>query len=172
MSDDYANLYNFAMLLKTINNGFYADLDTTNYSIVVNEVVIEKNPYAVYLKGIKTASEVGIVKYVPGKSTEEFLFSTYQQTKPSGITLLQNYPNPFNPTTAISFQLSAISEVTLKVYNVLGQEVAVLIDNERMESGEYEVQFDASGLPSGVYFYRLNVNNGEFVQTKKLLLMK
>jgi hypothetical protein len=60
----------------------------------------------------------------------------------------------------------------LKIYNVLGQEVAVLIDNERMENGEHEVQFDANGLTSGVYFYRLNVNNGEFMQTKKLLLMK
>jgi hypothetical protein len=70
--------------------------------------------------------------------------------------------------------LSAVSEVTLKIYNVLGQEVAVLIDNERMENGEHEVQFDASGLTSGVYFYRLNVNseNGNFTATKKLLLMK
>jgi hypothetical protein len=175
MSDDYANLYNFAMLLKTINNGFYADLDTTNYSIVVNEVVIEKNPYAIYLKGIKTASEAGIVKYVPGKPMEEFLFSTYQQTKPSGITLLQNYPNPFNPLTTIHYTLSTSALVSLKVYNVLGQEVAELIHSRLMDEGDYEIEFDANGLTSGVYFYRLSVSQDgivRYTETKKLLLMK
>jgi len=85
-------------------------------------------------------------------------------------SLLQNYPNPFNPSTAISFQLSAISEVTLKIYNVLGQEVATLLNTETMNEGEHEIQFDASGLTSGVYFYKLTT--GTFFETKKMLLMK
>jgi len=89
---------------------------------------------------------------------------------PHNLTLLQNYPNPFNPSTAISFQLSAISEVTLKVYNVLGQEVATLLNTETMNEGEHEIQFDASGLTSGVYFYKLTT--GTFFETKKMLLMK
>jgi len=58
----------------------------------------------------------------------------------------------------------------LKIYNVLGQEVATLLNNEQLEEGEHEVQFDASGLTSGVYFYRINVNNGEF--SKKMILVK
>jgi hypothetical protein len=89
----------------------------------------------------------------------------------------QNYPNPFNPTTAISFQLSAVSEVKLAVYDLLGREVAVLV-NERKEPGSYEVKFDGSHLPTGVYFYRLmaadpSTSSGQaLVSTKRLLLLK
>jgi hypothetical protein len=60
----------------------------------------------------------------------------------------------------------------LKIYNVLGQEVATLLNNEKMDEGMHEVEFDASKLSSGVYFYRIDVNNGKFIQTKKLVLMK
>jgi hypothetical protein len=101
---------------------------------------------------------------------------------PTQTTLLQNYPNPFNPTTVISFQLSAVSEVKLSVYDILGREVAVLV-NERKGPGSYEVRFDGSNLASGVYFYRLQVGDlstgsgpraesKSFVQTRKLLLLK
>ena len=91
---------------------------------------------------------------------------------PANFKLFQNYPNPFNPNTVISYSLSANSVITLKVFDILGREVATLIKNETMESGNHEIEFDGSKLSSGVYFYRLNVNNGEFVQTKKFLLMK
>mgnify|MGYP001603756245 CR=1 FL=1 len=87
------------------------------------------------------------------------------------FSLKQNYPNPFNPQTAISFSLLAVGNVTLKVYDILGREVATLINNEIMEAGRHEIQFDGSTLTSGVYFYRLNVD-GKFSETKKLLLMK
>ncbi|MBS4027792.1 MAG: T9SS type A sorting domain-containing protein, partial [Ignavibacteriales bacterium] len=94
---------------------------------------------------------------------------------PTGyFNLSQNYPNPFNPSTSISFQLSAVSDVTLKINNVLGQEVATLLNNETLESGQHEVQFDASKLSSGVYFYRIAASNNErnFVEVKKMVLMK
>jgi len=78
--------------------------------------------------------------------------------------LEQNYPNPFNPSTVISYQLPVTSEVTLKVYNVLGNEVATLVD-EYKPAGSYETKFDASGLASGIYFYQLKA--GTFVQTNK-----
>ena len=88
---------------------------------------------------------------------------------PVRFGLSDNYPNPFNPTTAISYQLSALSDVTLKVYDVLGREVATLV-NEIERPGHYEVQFDGSRFASGVYFYRL-VAEGQII-TKKMVLMK
>ncbi|MCL4512257.1 MAG: T9SS type A sorting domain-containing protein [Bacteroidetes bacterium] len=89
--------------------------------------------------------------------------------KPTDFQLDQNYPNPFNPTTVISYQLSAVSNVTLRVYNVLGQEVTTLV-NERQNPGSYTVTFNASNLPSGVYFYRLRA--GSYVSVKKLVVLK
>ncbi|MGA2623428.1 MAG: T9SS type A sorting domain-containing protein [Bacteroidota bacterium] len=83
--------------------------------------------------------------------------------------LLQNYPNPFNPTTMIRFELPKSSHVVLKVYNVLGQEVATLIDGMK-PVGVYQVTWNAGGLPSGVYLYRLEA--GSFSETRKLMLVK
>ncbi len=88
---------------------------------------------------------------------------------PGSFLLEQNYPNPFNPSTVIGYQLSAVSHVTLKVYDVLGREVATLVD-EVQKMGSYEVEFDGSRLPSGVYFYRLQA--GTYSRTKKLVLLK
>jgi hypothetical protein len=78
---------------------------------------------------------------------------------PEYFVLEQNYPNPFNPTTAIRYQLPAAGEVTLAVYDLLGCEVSVLV-NERRDAGVHEVNFDASGLASGVYLYRLQAGGG------------
>jgi len=88
---------------------------------------------------------------------------------PDVITLSQNYPNPFNPVTNLEFGISDLGFVTLKVYNVLGKEVVTLV-NEKLSPGEYKVEFDGSGLPSGVYFYRLVA--GEFTDTKRMMLVK
>ncbi len=88
---------------------------------------------------------------------------------PSGYEFLQNYPNPFNPTTAISFKLSALSNVTLKVYNVLGQEVARLVDGV-IQPGSYTVQFDGSRLPSGLYLCCISASG--FTSMKKMMLVK
>ncbi|HEY3296056.1 MAG TPA: T9SS type A sorting domain-containing protein, partial [bacterium] len=83
--------------------------------------------------------------------------------------LHQNYPNPFNPTTSIALDLVDNGFVSLKVYNLMGQEVASLV-NGNLSSGRHIVSFDAASLSSGVYLYRLNVNG--FVAEKKMLLMK
>jgi hypothetical protein len=88
---------------------------------------------------------------------------------PDATTLDQNYPNPFNPTTTISYTLPAQGFVTLKVFNVLGQEVATLV-NEAESPGNKSVSFDGSGLPSGVYFYRLQA--GSYSATKMLMIVK
>jgi len=88
---------------------------------------------------------------------------------PVNFALHQNHPNPFNPVTTISFSLPLKSKVELVVYNVLGESVIRLVNGEK-EAGKHSVEFDAAGLPSGVYFYRLQA--GEFVETKKMLLLK
>jgi hypothetical protein len=88
---------------------------------------------------------------------------------PSSFTLSQNFPNPFNPSTTIQYALPKSSEVTLIVYNILGQHVATLV-NETQGAGYHEAKFDGTALASGVYFYRIQA--GSFVQTKKLLLLR
>jgi hypothetical protein len=87
----------------------------------------------------------------------------------NSFELKQNYPNPFNPSTVISYTLPTSGEVTLKVYNVLGDEVTTLV-NEEKSAGSYEVKFDASQLSSGIYFYKLQA--GLFVETKKMMLIR
>ncbi len=89
--------------------------------------------------------------------------------KPTSFELAQNYPNPFNPATTINYQLPTSAMVTLKVYDVVGREVATLV-NARQDAGRYNVVFNASTLASGVYFYRLQA--GSFVETKKMMLVK
>jgi len=83
--------------------------------------------------------------------------------------LYQNYPNPFNPSTKIEYRISDRSFVSLKVYNILGDEVATLV-NEEKSSGVYNVNFDAAGLSSGMYLYKLQA--GSFVEMKKMILLR
>lgn len=103
---------------------------------------------------------------------------------PIKFNLYQNFPNPFNLTTTIKYQVPEISFVSLKLYDVLGNEIGTLVDEEKF-IGSYEVEFDATGLPSGIYFYKLSVvptarqdlvlNDGQagsFVKTKKMILLK
>jgi len=83
--------------------------------------------------------------------------------------LKQNYPNPFNPTTTISFSVAEYGFITLKVYDILGSEVAVLI-SEKKPAGKYEIKFNATGLASGMYIYKLT--SGNYSSAKKLMLMR
>ena len=85
------------------------------------------------------------------------------------FNLIQNYPNPFNPSTKISYTITERGNVSLKVFNLLGSQVAELVNGE-IEAGNYEITFNASNLPTGTYFYRLQA--GSFVQTKKMILLK
>lgn len=94
---------------------------------------------------------------------------------PSDFILMNNYPNPFNPSTKISFSIPYKATVKLAVYNILGMEVAVIID-EQMSSGMYSLDFNADALPSGMYIYKLSAESvggaGNFIQTKKMMLVK
>jgi hypothetical protein len=85
------------------------------------------------------------------------------------FTLMHNYPNPFNPTTTIEYQIKELTDVELKVFDILGREIIILV-NEENPAGSYEVKFDAANLPSGIYFYRLQA--GKFLETKKMMLLK
>jgi hypothetical protein len=88
---------------------------------------------------------------------------------PSSFELFQNYPNPFNPSTVIRFLIGMDSYTSLRVFDVLGREVAILV-NEKKPAGPYYVQWNTEGVPNGVYFYQLQA--GSFSQTKKMLLLK
>ena len=87
----------------------------------------------------------------------------------------QNYPNPFNPKTTIKYSIPEKSNVSLIIFDVLGSEIRTLV-NEMKPQGDYEVELDGSDLPSGIYFYRLQVYTpgraGEFIETKKMVLLK
>jgi photosystem II stability/assembly factor-like uncharacterized protein len=110
-----------------------------------------------------------ILKYVDVPFSLPSVTNISKTGIPTGYSLTQNYPNPFNPSTIISYQLAARSQVTLKVYDILGREVATLV-NEEKSAGNYEVKFNANNLASGTYIYRFTAGN--FVQTKKMLLLK
>jgi hypothetical protein len=88
---------------------------------------------------------------------------------PARFDLEQNYPNPFNPATQINYSIPTKSYVSLKVHNLLGQEVATLFDGNR-QAGRYSAVFDGRGLASGVYFYRLKAD--DLTETKRLILLK
>ena len=118
------------------------------------------NEYTSYVGTIGT----GVLKKVVTTSIEQM-----QYNQSSHFDLVQNYPNPFNPSTKISWQSPVTSHQILKVYDVLGNEVATLVNEER-PAGSYEIDFNASKLSSGIYFYKLL--SGAFISTKKMILMK
>jgi hypothetical protein len=93
----------------------------------------------------------------------------FNELAPKTFTLFQNYPNPFNPSTVIDYQVASLGRVNLKVYDLLGRKVVTLI-NEVKSAGSYSATFNATNMPSGVYFYQLQA--GSFTETKQLLLIK
>ena len=145
-----------------------------------NEWLSQQNPttnnlWAVYFVNETTGWAAGwngtILHTRTGGST-----SVGENEKPVDFVLHQNYPNPFNPSTTIRFQIgevegqkSEVSHVMLKVFDLLGGEVATLV-NDEMQPGSYEKTFSGNGLASGVYLYQLSA--GSFVQTRKLLLLR
>ncbi|HUN65050.1 MAG TPA: carboxypeptidase regulatory-like domain-containing protein [Bacteroidota bacterium] len=119
-------------------------------------------------KVIARLSGTGSVKLAGSQNS--FSLKADAGTVPTVFALHQNYPNPFNPTTTLSFDLPTSSVVTMKVFNLLGQEIATLVNAQPYEAGSYNISFNASALPSGVYFYRIQA--GSFENVKKMVLLK
>jgi len=148
------------------------------FTIVNGETkIIEKTTP---LTNVTSMDKAGFVVFVQEVGTKAIVQSDYISygiladvddagSQPATYLLEQNYPNPFNPTTVIRYQLPVASSVRLVVYDMLGREVKVLVD-EREESGSHQVDFDGSGLSSGMYFYKMDA--GAFVQTRALLLLR
>ncbi|HCD52485.1 MAG TPA: hypothetical protein DEQ34_08560 [Balneolaceae bacterium] len=109
-----------------------------------------------------------VLVYSPNSDIE--IANESEMENPFGYRLSQNYPNPFNPSTNIEFKLGMSNKVTLKIFDVLGRVVAILLNEELFSSGVHTINFDASGLASGVYLFRMEA--GGFIQTRKMLLMK
>lgn len=103
------------------------------------------------------------------KTINSVVVGIEDEMQPQTFSLEQNYPNPFNPVTKIKFTLASNEYTTLKVYDIIGKEITTLVNNQ-MEKGHYEINFDASNLPSGVYLYTLNA--GGYKETRKMILMR
>nr|HMS33987.1 T9SS type A sorting domain-containing protein [Ignavibacteria bacterium] len=152
---------NSGTILNTTNGGTTWNSQISNTTNLLNSVCFTDAMHG-YIAGF----EGTILKTTNGGSV---FISENGTSIPEGYYLSQNYPNPFNPVTNLEFGISKLGFVSLRVYDALGKEVAVLV-NEKLTQGIYEFKFDASNLVSGVYFYKLETGN--FTQTKRMLLIQ
>ena len=160
------------VLLGNGNNALYPKQSHHILSIEYDVVQIENETDSTSIKLTEvlgaTCMPVQDANITAGE--EKTILLKKQSVAPvSEIILEQNYPNPFNPSTRIQYQVSGVSHVTLKVYDVLGNEIETLVDEEK-PVGVYQVNWNASQMPSGVYFYQ--VNSGSTTDIKKMILIK
>ncbi len=162
-ADAFANLSN---TIRRVLDAFEGPMDTVSFGSklvtkgaarLVDSKILQPNPTA-----------------IPAR-----IVPTNASSLPVSYALYQNYPNPFNPATTIAFDLPFVSNVTLKIYNILGQEVATLLDKQELEEGAQELSFDAANFSSGVYLYRITAESVDedgisntFTSVKKMVLMK
>jgi hypothetical protein len=179
-NDVYGNLPDFSGLssfvgdttLAVNRNGVHADLymnirrdpmflNTSDYHLQPNSPCIDAGD-TLLSDGDGTVSDIGAFSYVHPTAVINSGIGA-----PQNFSLMQNYPNPFNPSTTIRYGLPVRSDITLRIFNILGQQVAELV-NGSQEAGYHELQFNASGLASGIYVYRLQA--GSFVETRTIVL--
>jgi photosystem II stability/assembly factor-like uncharacterized protein len=153
----------------------------SNFSIVIDSAVVinnyydvppgKLNPATTYFWRVKAVSQAGTGPYSDPWSFATIITNISQTgtTIPEKFELSQNYPNPFNPVTKIQFKVSNSSTVTIKIFDILGKEVQILV-NQNLQSGTYEINFNASSLASGIYFYKMTA--GSFTETKRMTLIK
>ncbi|MBI4546888.1 MAG: T9SS type A sorting domain-containing protein [Ignavibacteriae bacterium] len=153
--------------------GFDSLLSKINHAFLGPFKIVSKEPLVV--TGVVHIDSVPFLKpgAIPLANPLAFDPNAIEVTGiPVQYELYQNYPNPFNPSTTIEFDVPEPSIVTLKIYDMLGREVATLVEQEEVDEGRQEVSFDASSLASGVYVYRILINQGEYQQIKKMVLIK
>ena len=141
------------------------DISTQNYDSGINHY---RNAWD---KAIKSSPSVSVQS-----ESNEIMISAIEESAPKEFGLLQNYPNPFNPITNINYNIAVDSRVVLKIFDLLGKEIATLV-NDELSAGYYKAEFDGSRLASGIYIYQINAipSSGEskaFVKARKLILMK
>ena len=161
MSTGYSGGVN-GVIRKTTNGGLNWIQQTSPTNATINSI------FSVDTNNVYAAGSSGTILRTQNGGN----FVGIQQINseiPDNYSLEQNYPNPFNPATKISFNIPKESFARLTIYNILGKEVKVLV-NDNISAGKYEAEFDASDLPSGTYFYRLTA--GDFTHTRKMLLVK
>jgi photosystem II stability/assembly factor-like uncharacterized protein len=151
---------------QTTDSGNSWTLYNTNSNTMLRDIIILRKEKKAYVLG-GTSYTYNLLLYSDLSNISDV--NENENNIPVKYYLSQNHPNPFNPTTLISYQLPISSHVTLKVYDMLGKEVAKLVDEEKI-ADDYKVTFNAGNLSSGVYFYRLTA--GYFSQTKKMLFLK
>ncbi|MCK9425475.1 MAG: YCF48-related protein [Ignavibacteriaceae bacterium] len=141
--------------------------------IIENKILIDSSclkPYTTYYWKVRSKNIVEISDWSNiNKFTTGLVLGISDKVILTNFNLTQNYPNPFNPVTTIQYEIPSLEHVSIKIYDMLGRQVAILVD-EQKPAGSYHIEFDAHSLPSGVYFYRLQA--GSFVETKKLVLLK
>ena len=142
------------------NNGASWSIQYSKYYTQYSHISKARTGSNIWAVGtINTISKYGLTNNLKNNSSQI----------PEGFSIHQNYPNPFNPTTNIKFDIQKTSLTKLIIYDALGREIATLV-NEVLKAGSYEVSWDGSNYTSGVYFYR--IQTGDFIETKKMLLMK
>ena len=159
--------------------GSSIQLPTGNYAINNQTIVIDLNYNIIFASQLTSGQQVKVWAVVDPSSNKTALQIQSLVSSPTGVdespavvnefALEQNYPNPFNPSTSISFTLTANQFVILKVFNALGEEVSTLV-NGNLNQGIHSVSFNANGLSSGFYIYRLE--SGNQVQVRKMMLLK
>lgn len=173
---------NWSTATETNNSGFEIQRKVNNQDVWTtigfkkgNGTTTQPQSYSFTddISGLNATSITYRLKQVDFNGTSQYSNEVLvDDIAPAKYSLSQNYPNPFNPTTEINYALPYSSFVSLKVYNSLGQEVSTLV-NETKQAGSYRINFNAAGLPSGVYYYILRAGNeNEFVQSNKMILLK
>jgi hypothetical protein len=153
-------------------NAFFIDSTIVDTSYLYSSLQINKR----YWWRVKAFNTYGWGDFSEVRTFDTYVTSVESEETTIEFALEQNYPNPFNPVTIIKYQIPGHSFVTLKVYDILGRELELLVNDEQ-EAGYYEINFDASKLSSGIYFYRIQAlptgrQAGSFIETKKMVLMK
>ena len=174
---DYS-IYRLQISCDSLFTNFFVitNQSTGDTTFIGNNLYVENHPFIglspnnKYYWRIRSENKSGISEW---SETWSFTIISPNEVKeeklPKEFKLFQNYPNPFNPSTTISFSLPSLSFVTLKVFDALGREVSNLV-SEELPAGTYTRRWNAEGLASGIYFYRLQTN--KFLETKKLLLIR